>query len=484
MSAVAVSDKDTKDFFKKSVDSKLIEKVDKVLSGLRDFGSSINRQVLELEQGYQFFDLVAKLGLTQFRRLMKVKFPYNHGDVLNLLSVAKLHQRFPNYHDKILTLGATVAKELGKASDELVNKLLSTAGMTLTEIKKIISREKKSLPISFPEELSPQFNVRTIVEIVKDNKVQGWLAEVTVAPDRFGRLTVRLLKTSKTRQFFLDEVRVYDRYRDVGVDPDDTITAEGWESLKIQYNLNDNNFESVKELAHTYAQQSASPEDTIIEVLWKHAFKAIDYYEHLIPVLSQAELDSSSQSENQEEEKTYSLAEVQAEAERAIAEYKRQIESEWGVKLGELNQVKEELVTVQSQLEKATIEIEVLRVESELLKQAYKSELVTELEELVSVSGTDAEVVISDLSELAVEVVVAEVAPEPREMSLSASAGGQEVVEYKDLEMVMSEVLEDGDNNEVPALLPVPVRKIDFSQSVLQAVEQMSQELSFEVGRR
>jgi len=88
--------------------------------------------------------------------------------------------------------------------------VLATTATTLTQIKKIINREKKGFAIAPTSEQAQQLNIGTIVEVTKlAPKVRGWLAEVTEEPDEFGRLSVRLLKTGRKRQFFVDEVRVY-----------------------------------------------------------------------------------------------------------------------------------------------------------------------------------------------------------------------------------------------------------------------------------
>ena len=309
--------------FKKNTSPTIIEKAEKLLLGLEEFNVGINRKILDLEKGYEFLHLSDQMGERQFRRMIKANFPYTYGDILAQLTVAELHSRLPEFHDKILLLGASACKELRKASVALASKVLKTTATTVAEIKKIIAREKKGVALA--PERAQQLNVGTVVEITKkDPKVCGWLAEVTEAPDEFGRLTARLLKTCKTRQFFVDEVQLYDRQHDT--DPEAIITESGWELLKMQYALNDNDFMAIQEITYTHAQQDASEETAEIRVLWKHAYAALDRH-NLQPKFSAAAINSKLTSAPPE--KTYTLADLEAAKEQAIAEYKVALELEW-----------------------------------------------------------------------------------------------------------------------------------------------------------
>lgn len=315
--------------FNKNTEKTVVEKAETLLLQLAEFQQGVTQKVLDLEQGNNFLHLCAQMGEREFRRMIKAVFPYTYGDILNLLTVAQLHRRFPQFEEKIMNLGASACKELVKASDELAAKVLATTATTLTDIKKIINREKKGLALSPSSAQREQFNVGAMVEVVKkDPKIRGWLAEVTAAPDEFGRLHVRLLKTMRSRQFFVDDVQLYDKKSDKALDA--ALSPDDWEAIKAKYNLDESSLASIQELAHTNAQQSCSPEATQVQILWKHALFSLESY-RLEPVLSWSAISTST--DIQPNEKTYTWAEVQAQIEAAsltaAAQVQAMKEAEW-----------------------------------------------------------------------------------------------------------------------------------------------------------
>jgi len=93
--------------FKKDTPEIIIEKAETLLGGLEEFSTSINRKILDLEKGYDLLYLAGEMGTREFRKMIKAKFPYTYGDILNQITVAQLHRRLPQFHEKLLSLGAS-----------------------------------------------------------------------------------------------------------------------------------------------------------------------------------------------------------------------------------------------------------------------------------------------------------------------------------------------------------------------------------------
>ena len=72
------SGKNTVDFFGKGADYSLAEKADKLVAELQNFNLRLNRNLLDLERGYDFLDLSRQVGLARFRKLIKARFPYTY----------------------------------------------------------------------------------------------------------------------------------------------------------------------------------------------------------------------------------------------------------------------------------------------------------------------------------------------------------------------------------------------------------------------
>ena len=444
----------TLDFFAKGTDSKLAEKADSLIAGLQEFNSNFNRKLLDLEKGYDFLYLSREVGLNRFRKLMKARFPYTYGDIVNFLSVAELHNRFPQFHEKILALGVSACKELVKASTELVSRLFSTAGtgLKLTDIKKIVSREKKGLAIASTPEHLQQLLVGAVVEVVSDCKYQGWLGEVKTNPDEFGRLVVRLMKTGKSRQVFVDEVQLYDRTRDV--DSNAVISPAQWRMLKTQYSLSDSDFETIKEVAYTHAQQSAPEEAATIEVLWKHVFLALDGYQFK-PSVVLAAIDAD-EDEDWDEDEDKDEGGLKEEV-RELAEANAQLRES-------TRHLREELQATQAKLEKAQAEnrrlsaaqqqaiVDVVKPEQ---PYAITKEAVSEVT-LLQASTEDEEVRV-----VAVEVV-------PEEVPVVLEISDREAVEEP-----LTIILFHDDNSfqvdeHFVEELDEPTKPIDWSKPVLE----------------